>query len=173
MWSDAHWQLLALFIGPTVFVLGGRVQIPSSTNELSGSNHLFTTNLRLHLSVNIPVAETSSILCVPPTPWPVGVEVTCILAEFEVDSREVVVYKLVACCVGGLDRLRVAGSSDGACVCFFFWWEEMYVWNFTKLSMWQSDKKLWSIKPTCMLQFNMCFVMSHSPYACSTTGKKQ
>ena len=45
---------------------------------------------------------------------------TCILAEFEVDSREVVVYKLVACCVGGLDRLRVAGSSDGACVCFFF-----------------------------------------------------
>lgn len=44
---------------------------------------------------------------------------TCILAEFEVDSREVVVYKLVACCVGGLDRLRVAGSSDGACVCFF------------------------------------------------------
>ena len=34
-------------------------------------------SLRLHLSVNVPVAETSSILCIPPAPWPVGVEVTC------------------------------------------------------------------------------------------------
>ena len=81
-----------------------------------------TTNLRLHLSVNIPVAETSSILCVPPTPWPVGVEVTCILAESW------------SWCLSGwwcknlwfqaLIFFRLPGIE------FSRWWQLKYSWNF-------------------------------------------
>ncbi|CAK8994726.1 unnamed protein product [Durusdinium trenchii] len=100
MLSSRHWRIEPLQSGAWDVVLipeGPAPQAHNLTFELySQSSELFgglrpvaTTSLLLHLSVNLPVAETSSLLCVPPPPWPVGVEVTCSLVPRDVQGNEI------------------------------------------------------------------------------------
>ena len=88
--QSGAWDVIMIPEGPAPAIHNLTFELYSEASaDFGGLRPVATTSLLLHLSVNIPVAETSSILCVPPTPWPVGVEVTCSVVPRDVQGNEI------------------------------------------------------------------------------------
>ncbi|CAL1168182.1 unnamed protein product [Cladocopium goreaui] len=87
--QSGAWDVILIPEGPAPAVHNLTFDVFSQGSSRGGLRPVASASVLLHLSVNIPVAETSSILCIPPAPWPVGVEVTCSVVPRDVQGNEI------------------------------------------------------------------------------------
>eukprot|EP00435_Cladocopium_sp_Y103_P073969 s70_g46.t1 len=88
--QSGAWDVIIIPEGPAPAVHNLTFDVFSQGSaRYGGLRPVASASVLLHLSVNVPVAETSSILCIPPAPWPVGVEVTCSVVPRDVQGNEI------------------------------------------------------------------------------------
>ncbi|CAJ1355481.1 unnamed protein product [Effrenium voratum] len=88
--QSGAWDVALIPEGPAPAVHNLTFDLYSQASEHFGAlKPVASQSILLHLSVNEPVAETSSLLCIPPPPWPVGVQVTCAVVPRDVQGNEI------------------------------------------------------------------------------------